>query len=81
MSKNLLIGCLSVSDKICIGTVSKGLWQKDRVDVTNLALSCVAEHLYKVNEMFVIERDGKKLALSLREITDDEIKELEIEAM
>ena len=52
--KKLTIGTLPVTNQICIGTVKNGLWQNDRVDVTDEALYAALEYLLKTSSKGVV---------------------------
>jgi hypothetical protein len=51
--KKLTIGCSSLSGTIFGGTLLKcgNVWSSDKQNVTNMAVSSVAEHLLHVEEM------------------------------
>lgn len=70
MSK-LKIGMLPVTNRIVIGSVSRGLWGANRTDVTEQAVGLTADFLYATKqEMFFKAADGKNYKLAVVEISE-----------
>lgn len=63
--KQLMIGVLPVTNKICIGTVKNDIWQNDRIDVTDAAIYAVFQHLKEKGGHIEF---GGKFKLSVEEI-------------
>lgn len=63
------VGCSPLSSKIYAGTVLKnGMWGKVKHDVTDTAVSAVAEHLLKMNELLEFKYAGKTYQLKVTEV-------------
>lgn len=75
MSKVKTMGASPLTGNIYYGTLNteKGLWVGKKTDVTDMACSAVAEHLYttKKNKVYQL-RDGRELVISVqvREVND-----------
>ena len=68
--ENYKVGCSPLTSEIYIGSVSKtGLWGKKH-NVTDTAVSAVAQHLLQKDEEMKFQYRGKKYALRVVEITE-----------
>ena len=63
------VGCSPITGTIYAGSVSKsGLWEKNKVDVTDEAVSSVAQSLLHTDEVFQFEYEGNRYELSVKKI-------------
>ena len=63
------VGCSPVTSKIYAGTVlQNGMWGKVKHDVTDTAVSAVAEHLLQLDECMEFKYRGKKYQLKVTEV-------------
>ena len=63
------VGCSPITGTIYAGSVSKtGLWGKNKVDVTDEAISSVAQSLLHTDEVFQFEYGGNKYELAVKKI-------------
>jgi len=68
--ENYKLGCSPLTSEIYAGSVSeKGIWGKKH-NVTDTAVSAVAQHLLQKDEELKFEYKGKKYALKVVEITE-----------
>ena len=68
---NYKVGCSPITSDIYVGAVSKtGLWGKKH-NVTDTAVSAVAQNLLQTNEEFRFEYRGKKYALRVVELKSE----------
>lgn len=68
---NYKVGCSPITSDIYAGSVSKtGLWVKKH-NVTDTAVSAVAQHLLQKNEELRFEYRAKRYALRVVEIVDN----------
>jgi len=66
------VGCSPLTGEIYAGTVSKtGLWGKKHI-VTDTAVGAVAEHLIQKNEELRFSYKGKKYALRVVNLNNNE---------
>jgi hypothetical protein len=73
MSK-LKVGCSPITGVIYAGSVSKtGLWGKNKTDVTDEAISSVAQSLLITEEKLLFIYNGKKYELKVVESKGDSI--------
>jgi hypothetical protein len=64
------VGCSPITSKIYAGNVTtKGMWGKVKHDVTDTAVSSVAQHLLQLKELFQFEYRGKTYQLKVDEVT------------
>lgn len=71
--KDLKLG-VSPLGTIYAGKVLKnGLWAPGKIDVTDMAVSSVAEHLLLTETMLVFDSKGKKYKLSVQEVKESEV--------
>ena len=67
--KKLKLAVSPLTKKIYAGTTSKeGVFDNNKQDVTEEAVSCVAEHLFLVEEMLQFDINGKTYELLVREV-------------
>lgn len=69
MSKIKTMGASPLTGNIYYGTLNteKGLWVGQKTDVTDMACSAVAEHLYTTKKSKVYQlRDGRELVISVQ---------------
>lgn len=70
----LKVGCSPITGIIYAGSVSKtGLWGKNKTDVTDSAISSVAQSLLITEEKLVFKYNGKKYELKVVESKEDNI--------
>lgn len=70
MSK-IRIGCSPLTGTIYAGSVSKtGLWGKNKVDVTDEAVSAVAQSLLHTEELLRFSHQGKQYELKVVELNE-----------
>ena len=63
------VGCSPLTSKIYAGSVLKnGLWAKNKKDVTDTAVSSVAQHLLQLDEFFRFDYNGKTYDLKIVEV-------------
>jgi hypothetical protein len=63
------VGCSPLTSRIFAGTVSdKGLWGKVKHDVTDTAVSAVAQHLLQLDSFMEFNYEGAKYKLSVTKI-------------
>lgn len=70
MSNNRIrVGCSPITGTIYAGSVSKtGLWGKNKADVTDEAISSVAQSLLHTDEVFQFEYEGNRYELAVKKI-------------
>lgn len=66
--KNYIVGCSPITSTLFSGTVNKGMWGKDRKDVTDSAPRAVAQHLLQLNEMIEFDYQGDKYVLKVEKV-------------
>ena len=63
------VGCSPLTSKIFAGNVLKnGTWGVNKKDVTDTAVSAVAQHLLQLNEKMEFTYLSKRYELSVKEI-------------
>jgi hypothetical protein len=63
------LGVSPLSNKIFAGRVLKnGTWAAGKIDVTDMAVNCVAQHLLTAKEKLIFEIGGFKYELTVNQI-------------
>ena len=63
------IGCSPITSTIYAGRVLKnGMWANGKQDVTDSAVSAVAQHLLQAEELFQFDYNGKTYQLKVEEV-------------
>jgi hypothetical protein len=66
---NFKVGCSPLSSKIYAGKVLKnGMWGKTKYDVTDTAVSAVAQHLMQLNEKMQFNYRGELYELKIEKV-------------
>lgn len=71
MSKEFKVGVSPLTNRIYCGNVSKGKWGINKRDITDGAVSAVAEHLFKAEEALVFTIDDKEYILKVDKYTNE----------
>ncbi len=67
------VGCSPITSDIYAGNVNdKGMWVGKKHNVTDTAFGAVAQNLLQLKEEFVFGYQGKKYALRVVELTEEE---------
>lgn len=66
MKKKLHIGCSPLTAKIYAGTILKeGCWSSDKQDVTDQAVSAVAQHFVQLDQHMEFTFEGKEYIIQV----------------
>lgn len=66
MSNKFKVGCSPITSKIFAGNVSKnGIWAANKIDVTDTAVSAVAQHLLQLNQSMEFQYEGHTYELKV----------------
>lgn len=66
--KTFKAGCSPLTHKIYVGTVKDGVWMNDKKDITDSAVTAVAEHLLLKEEMMEFKYEGETFVLKVEKV-------------
>lgn len=68
---SLKVGCSGLTGEIFAGTVSKNnVWGRNKTEVTDSAVSSVAQHLVMRDESLYFTYKGKRYVLKVEEVKE-----------
>ena len=67
---NFKVGCSPVTSRLYAGNVLKnGMWGKTKHDVTDTAVSAVAQHLLQLDERMQFEYQGETYEIKVEKVS------------